>query len=475
MLLFRGRSGNEETSALKDDDDNVFRARKSWNRNVPVIVRNVTYVHVLCLAWLAVLWYGERIYPRGVLRQCEWWTPANVQHTARIALVADPQLVDDNTYPGRPQYLLSLTQYITDHYLRKCWNLINHELNPDTTVFLGDLFDGGREWDDATWLLEFERWNRIYNRPADKRTIMSLPGNHDIGFGNTIVPRALSRFKSYFGETSSSFDIGNHTIVLLDTISMMNTIDPTISSPPREFIKKLNADTAGYGTDLKPRILLTHVPLYRPADAPCGRYRESEKALPYTYGKQYETQIQPELSQEILANVRPIAVFSGDDHDACHVSHTYEYQGETRRADEFTVKSASMAAGIQHPGIQLLTLNSDLAHSDPVGSYHTSICLLPSPFWPFMCYAAMAALSVAALLAFNFRPHLVPPRLRFLQKASHDARSTKSLPLPLHHTKSKPVNDKLGANKKYVSIATDVALIGGLFLVAFAYLNHSLF
>ncbi len=61
--------------------------------------------------------------------------------------MADPQLVDKNTYKRRG-ILLKLTQFYTDLYMKRNWRLVHSQLSPDVTFFLGDLFDGGREWDD---------------------------------------------------------------------------------------------------------------------------------------------------------------------------------------------------------------------------------------------------------------------------------------------------------------------------------------
>src|SRR2546429_2805033 len=63
-----------------------------------------------------------------------------------LVLLADPQLVDPHTYPERPWPLSSLTILQTDLYLRRSTKQIWRYLNPDTIFFLGDLFDGGREW-----------------------------------------------------------------------------------------------------------------------------------------------------------------------------------------------------------------------------------------------------------------------------------------------------------------------------------------
>ena len=95
-----------------------------------------------------------------------------------------------------------------------------------------------------------------------------------------------------------------------------------------------------------PRILLTHVPLFRPDDTPCGPLRNPNK--PYIKqgaGYQYQSRrggaahttdlnltplftltvlflfltdliVEP-LSKFVLESVKPYLVFSGDDHDDC--------------------------------------------------------------------------------------------------------------------------------------------------------------
>ena len=134
----------------------------------------------------------------------------------------------------------------TDLYLRKSFQLLQGVLDPDSVIFLGDLFDGGREWatqdgvvsdtqwrqyDDAFWLREFDRFGRIFFGPwrHNKRTrrhgefrkmIATLPGNHDLGLGTGIRPRVRKRFNAYFGPGNRVDVIGNHSFVSVDTLSL---------------------------------------------------------------------------------------------------------------------------------------------------------------------------------------------------------------------------------------------------------------
>ena len=63
----------------------------------------------------------------------------------------------------------------TDQYMRRAYSRIQTELYPDTVFFLGDLFDGGREWSTRTtkspekqyqqygdnyWMNEYRRFGR---------------------------------------------------------------------------------------------------------------------------------------------------------------------------------------------------------------------------------------------------------------------------------------------------------------------------
>ncbi|KAK5663697.1 hypothetical protein OQA88_4128 [Cercophora sp. LCS_1] len=234
--------------------------------------RNLTYnrllsfPHLLVGLWVLVLLWGERWVFHSRVESCQWknwekWSPGAEPH--RVALVADPQLVDPHSYPGRPWPLSSLTVLITDNYLRRSYGQLNEQLTPDSIFFLGDLFDGGREWKTAHgdfrdaewasqhpkneqkyvkswkkkygedfWLKEYARFGDIFFPPWVKagripgaeekrrKLIASLPGNHDLGFGADVKVAVRDRFETYFGEGNRVDVVGNHTFVSVDTVSM---------------------------------------------------------------------------------------------------------------------------------------------------------------------------------------------------------------------------------------------------------------
>lgn len=135
----------------------------------------------------------------------------------------------------------------TDQYLRRTYSRIQKVLYPDTVIFLGDLFDGGREWStrtskspeeqyrkygDSFWLKEYRRFSNIFfghfgdgglaPRPGQpgRKIISSLPGNHDLGFGRGIQAAVRKRFNAYFGDGNRVDIIGNHTFVSIDSVSL---------------------------------------------------------------------------------------------------------------------------------------------------------------------------------------------------------------------------------------------------------------
>jgi hypothetical protein len=132
-------------------------------------------------------------------------------------------------------------------YLQRAFFSMHQGLDPDTVMFLGDLFDGGREWatgldhnpdikwrsyGSELWFKEYERFGKIFldtwvskqperlRRREERKFIASLPGNHDLGIGNGIRLPVRNRFDTYFGEGNRIDYIGNHTFVSVDTVSL---------------------------------------------------------------------------------------------------------------------------------------------------------------------------------------------------------------------------------------------------------------
>lgn len=148
-----------------------------------------------------------------------------------------------------------------------------------------------------------------------------------------------------------------------------------------------------------PRVLLTHVPLYRRAGTTCNDaarsarhrvHRESSRPLPQgtDRGSTYQNTVSASVTDWVLRSIDPLVVFSGDDHDHCEYRHARVAGNATARTivdgfraqevPELTVKSVSMTEGVHKPGFARLSLFSPPSDSSAshVAMAYTP-CLLP--------------------------------------------------------------------------------------------------
>lgn len=409
------------------------------------ITKDLNVLGSLIISWIILVNFFERTHVKYTMLKCKWrhwerWDHIKGTIPHRIALLADPQLVDENTYPDRPDIVNYFIKKLSDNYLHKTYRVMQHYLDPDTVLFLGDLFDGGREWDDELWFKEYRRFNQIFAKQANRRTIQSLAGNHDIGF-ETIDKSRLKRFAAFFGPPNDFIELGNHTVVLVDSISLSSE-DPEIKQVPQQFLESVN----GLINENYPRILLTHVPLYRYNDKQlCGPLRESNGLFPIQKGTQYQTVILTDLSSQMLETVKPLIVFSGDDHDYCDVNHKLKDGSLVR---EITVKSTSMTAGIKYPAIQLLSLNNptDIQANGP--TLQTEMCFLPSPYLGLTIYILWLVICIL-VLAINFlMPQLFDNILVYFKTFSREV----SLPFFTSTSKTQTSNRDRDVRGFFVSL-----------------------
>lgn len=327
--------------------------------------------------------YAEWIYPAKAFDQCMWPLGSTAKH---VALIADPQIVDANSYPGRHRILLWFTQKITDRFMARNYRLLHKKLRPDAIFFLGDLLEGGREWEDKEWYPEVERFKRIFAPAPNVPNFWNLPGNHDVGSASDIIPYTMERFRKNFGEPNQVRTIGEHSIVTLDTNALMNDKRESIYKPARDFLEDLKAKQSEYD----PMIVLSHIPFYRPEGSYCGFEREG-RPLSWTKGHQYISQLNPTLTHDVLYGLKPSFVFSGDDHDACKYTHRLSTPD---LVEEHTIKSFSMAMGIRRPGFQLLSLDTHKRHA-------TESCLTSKPLVPMFMQLAYFGLLISGILLYT--------------------------------------------------------------------------
>lgn len=203
----------------------------------------------------------------------------------------------------------------------------------------------------------------------------------------------------------------------------------------------------------QPRILLTHIPLYRPEGTSCGRMREASRPIRQGTGRNYQNELDERTTKWLMDRIRPSLVYSGDDHDSCvyATGFTSPLDGRTP-VTETTVKAfvsrfpltlsretfgepglltgrggQSMAMGVQYPGYHLLSLYAplppsdypaDLASSDtPVSyTYTQTNCTLPDQIGTYLhLYLPLAA----CFFVFLFVPKLAAAIRAYFQRKKH--------------------------------------------------------
>ncbi|KAI9495609.1 Metallo-dependent phosphatase-like protein [Zychaea mexicana] len=384
----------------------------------------------------------------------------------RMLLIGDPQLTDAYSY-DRPGIVLRISEFYSDLYMHRNYRHLNRQLNPQAQLFMGDLMDGGREWNDVGYQKQVTRFRRLFHSTKPQ---FFMAGNHDIGFGNGIKKNILERFENEFGPTSYTFNISEYSIVVLDTVSLSATNDDLPS-------KQSALDLLDRHLPPHPRILFTHVPLYRPPTASCGPDRQQyKKGIRQGRGYQYQNLVGERLSQQILERVNPVAVFSGDDHDYCVVNHRYNSQQFTETL-EMTIPTFSMAQGLKYPGVVLLDLTptkhqkADSTQQQEEGGggepgqdyFATKLCWLPDQIAIFIGYACLLVVSVSGLALMHLSRWLRLRKQRGFGK-SYDEDATPTLPAPsVMAPRPSPIRRTLSMLAKDIS---DVASVGVLTYLA---------
>ncbi|KAI7863938.1 Metallo-dependent phosphatase-like protein [Spinellus fusiger] len=352
-------------------------------------------VNFLRLVWVVALVVGEHLVFHRAANYCSAGLSSMLhspQHkTQTLLLIGDPQLTDAYSY-NHTEPLQSVVEFYSDRYLRHNYRLLLTRIVPETVFFMGDLMDSGRTWRDQGWLFQVNRFFTLFDiDPSTAHTttppyskVQFMAGNHDLGFGNGVLPFLQERFESVFGPSSYTLNTTTpYSIVVIDTVSLSATLPELRQRALEVLLGPLPPP---------PRILMTHVPLYRSPDAECGPHRQSHsRTLRDGAGFQYQNLVSPDLSQQILEHVQPVLVFSGDDHDYCRVTHALS---NGKEAVEMTVPTLSMAQGVRGPGVVVVRLSSDTAGTPRAD---VQLCWLPDQISVFIGYGWLAALSLVAL------------------------------------------------------------------------------
>uniref|UniRef100_A0A0D9VUX0 Calcineurin-like phosphoesterase domain-containing protein n=1 Tax=Leersia perrieri TaxID=77586 RepID=A0A0D9VUX0_9ORYZ len=344
---------------------------------------------LLCSAWAAALLYGEMGAYWAARLSCSWPSsspPSSPNNHVKIAVVADPQLMDSTSLGLPPSSIaLQAAEFYTDLNMRRSFQSVILPFKPDVLLFLGDHFDGGPYMSNEEWHESLSRFKHIFSMNEHITNpnipIHFLSGNHDIGYSafHKIHPEVITRYEKEFGLRNYQFSAGKVDFVVVDAQTLDGAKESKERSSSWEFIRTLPS-----GNKSNPKVLLTHIPLYRPDNSPCGPHRSSPvinqrvSNAAMDQGIIYQNYLSKETSDLLLSLLKPVLVLSGHDHDQCTIVHPTPFGPVT----EHTLGTISWQQGNLYPSFMLLSAGSKLPENstDIEREFVVTILLLVS--WP---------------------------------------------------------------------------------------------
>lgn len=346
--------------------------------------------NVVAASFVAVMVIEYVVYVVYVFGRCEVPSGSDVTN---VVVVADPQLVDRYEYPTYSTLVLTMAEMYSDSYMQKSFEAIQfHPLLSWEYIFLGDLFDGGRSYDEVEWQSGLRRFQRIFNTPRGKYQLNHgdanryyVPGNHDIGIHQIEYRQeVVDRFVDYFGPIPMTATISSFDIVMIN--APLLALDDSLKAHPDALLYLTER-----GQSDRKVILITHIPLHRTKDclSPSSPKRIT---VEINHHRVYTNMMKARVSADILEVLQPVVVLSGDHHHTCIVNHS--------SIQEHTVATFSMAQGNLSPGFVIISLSSDGS------SFQIIECNLPPVFHAMLLY--IAYLPVIPFLSFTFHAPILP-------------------------------------------------------------------
>ncbi|XP_010278409.1 PREDICTED: uncharacterized protein C630.12 [Nelumbo nucifera] len=370
----------------------------------------------LCCVWALSLLYGEMFaFWVAPLWSCSWpqlpqsfsskiMSEVSFQDNhVKIAVLADPQLMDRTSLGLPPKSLaLEIAQFYTDLYMRRSFLASILPLKPNLILFLGDYFDGGHLLSDEEWQESLSRFKHIFNLNRHRRNLnvpaYYISGNHDIGYTgfHSHHPEVINRYEKEFGERNYRFTAGKVDFISVDAQTLDGAPQGKLTSTSWNFIRNISMDIRPY-----PKVLLTHIPLYRSDWTPCGIHRSSpiinQRVSRAANGQEimYQNYLSKETSTLLLDFIRPALVLSGHDHDQCMVNHLGKYGTIT----EHTVGTLSWQQGNLYPSFMLLSASMVFSNTtNPEDALSTQLCFLPMQTHIYIWYLSIFFVTLIAVL-----------------------------------------------------------------------------
>ena len=356
------------------------------------------------LGILLIVLYAEFLHHLVVIGvACRWPTLQNEEGASRFLLVADPHLLGH-------RFGHWLDRLRREWAMKRSYPSTYNLLFPkaDATFVLGDLTDEGEWTIDEEEMSDYRRRFDAIFHPDSLCPVISVVGNHDVGFHYKHRPEKQKLWdKIFLGsklEPTSSvrlvrFDLGSDqsqlSFVLLNSMAFEGDHEHCdLCQSARKGVEKLK------GTIESP-ILLQHFPLYRDNDLDCPL--DAHAAI----GKARSAPTRPrmdvlskEASEYLMETFKPRVIISGHTHFSCKMSHRLK-DGTT--VDEYSVPSFSWRNNIA-PAILLLVATKDeyKVETCAMANEHTIFAIYIFGGLFLLLFCILRPIFIAVLTCFGF-------------------------------------------------------------------------
>ncbi|KAH9665879.1 metallophos domain-containing protein [Citrus sinensis] len=231
----------------------------------------------------------------------------------------------------------------------------------------------------------------------DKVAVITDPQVISLPLPSVAAMLIVRRYEKEFGKRNYRFTVGKVEFIVVDAQTLDGHPEGNLAAATWDFVKNVSIDF-----QLLPRVLLTHIPLYRRDETPCGPHRSSpiinQRIVRTGHSQEilYQNYITEESSNRLLDLIKPVLVLSGHDHDQCTVSHESNHE----HIKEHTVGTISWQQGNLYPSFMLLSASNSalLNMSNLEEAVLTRLCFLPMQTHIYIGYLLLFIVTLVTLL-----------------------------------------------------------------------------
>ncbi|XP_037927776.1 metallophosphoesterase 1 homolog [Teleopsis dalmanni] len=341
-------------------------------------------LHFFLLFNVCVILFCETYLDFIVQQKCEWPSVKDNKNVLHAMILADTHLLG----PIRGHWLDKLYR---EWHMRRSFQSSISLFNPDIIFVLGDLFDEGDLVDMQEFDSYVQRFQKYFNI-SHNIPLITVAGNHDVGFHYRLNEFFINRFEKHFNNTGVElYTLKDVHFVLINSMAMENdgcryctTAQQKLNkiSDQLECLKKpstcTDVNTLQAHKKYSRPILMQHFPTYRISDAACKEY-EVQKFERYRENWEVLSKNSTVLLGKLL---QPRLAFAGHSHYFCRSINSLGIE-------EYTVASFNWRNNI-NPSFLLASFTTD--------DYKVAKCNMLKQNIIFSVFVVLMIIYVAVLL-----------------------------------------------------------------------------